>query len=150
MAIYIDIDQALSIHEKTVEVSGGGSLGRINIGLLESVLEHIQNDDYYPTFEEKLTHLVFAVNKNHSFSDGNKRLSISLGIQFLNLNGYLYCLGRFIAEMENISYHLAAGLIEKELLQCIIHSILENERDFDEALKLEILTIISQNLSFDV
>ena len=149
MAIYIDIDQALSIHEKTVEVSGGGSLGRINIGLLESVLEHIQNDDYYPTFEEKLTHLVFAVNKNHSFSDGNKRLSISLGIQFLNLNGYLYCLGRFIAEMENISYHLAAGLIEKELLQCIIHSILENERDFDEALKLEILTIISQNLSFD-
>ena len=149
MAIYIDIDQALSIHEKTVEVSGGGSLGRINIGLLESVLEHIQNDDYYPTFEEKLTHLVFAVNKNHSFSDGNKRLSISLGIQFLNLNGYLYCLGRFIAEMENISYHLAAGLIEKELLQCIIHSILENERDFDEALKLEILTIISQDLSFD-
>ena len=57
MAIYIDIDQALRIHEKTVEVSGGGSLGRINIGLLESVLEHIQNDDYYPTFEEKLTHL---------------------------------------------------------------------------------------------
>ena len=149
MAIYIDIDQALSIHEKTVEVSGGGSLGRINIGLLESVLEHIQNDDYYPTFEEKLTHLVFAVNKNHSFSDGNKRLSISLGIQFLNLNGYLYCLGRFIAEMENISYHLAAGLIEKELLQCIIHSILENERDYDEALKLEILTIISQDLAFD-
>ena len=149
MAIYIDIDQALSIHEKTVEVSGGGSLGRINIGLLESVLEHIQNDDYYPTFEEKLTHLVFAVNKNHSFSDGNKRLSISLGIQFLNLNGYLYCLGRFIAEMENISYHLAAGLIEKELLQCIIHSILENERDYDEALKLEILMIISQDLAFD-
>lgn len=149
MAIYIDIDQALSIHEKTVEVSGGGSLGIINIGLLESVLEHIQNDDYYPTFEEKLTHLVYAVNKNHSFSDGNKRLSISLGIQFLNFNGYLFCLGRFISEMENISYHLAAGLIEKELLQCIIHSILENERDFDEALKLEILTIISQDLSYD-
>ena len=149
MVIYIDIDQALSIHKKTVEVSGGGSLGIINIGLLESVLEHIQNDDYYPTFEEKLTHLVYAVNKNHSFSDGNKRLSISLGIQFLNLNGYLFCLGRFISEMENISYHLAAGLIEKELLQCIIHSILENERDFDEALKLEILTIISQDLSFD-
>jgi hypothetical protein len=51
--------------------------------------------------------------------------------------------------MENISYHLAARLIDKELLQCIIHSILENERDFDEALKLEILTIISQDLSLD-
>lgn len=147
MTFYIDIEQAVRIHEKTVQVSGGGDVGAINIGLLESVLEHIQNDDYYPAFEDKLTHLVYAVNKNHSFSDGNKRLSISLGIQFLNINGYLFCLGRFITEMENISYHMAAGLIEKDLLRQIIHSILENERDFDEALKLKIYSIISQDLS---
>jgi len=145
--LYIDIEQAIIIHEKTVRVSGGGSLGIINIGSLESILTHIRNDDYNQTFEEKLTHLVFAVNRNHCFSDGNKRLSISLGIQFLNLNGYLYCMGRFITEMENISYHLAAGLIEKDLLQRIIHSMLENERDFNEALKLEIVTIISQDLT---
>jgi death-on-curing protein len=149
MIFYINIEQALSIHEKTVQVSGGGSLGTINTGTLESVLEHIQNDDYYPTFEEKLTHLVYAVNRNHSFSDGNKRLSISLGVQFLNLNGYLYCLRRFIPEMENISYHLAAGLIEKDLLQRILHSMIENERDFDEELKLEIFTIISQELNLN-
>ncbi len=147
MMFYIDTEQAVLIHEKTVQVSGGGDLGTINIGLLEAVLEHIQNDDYYPGFEDKLTHLVYAVNKNHSFSDGNKRLSISLGVQFLNMNGYLYCLGRFIAEMENISYHMAAGLIEKDLLRQIIHSIIDNERDFDEALKLEIYSIISQDLS---
>ena len=147
MMFYIDIEQAVHIHEKTVQVSGGGDVGAINIGLLEAVLEHIQNDDYYPAFEDKLTHLVYAVNKNHSFSDGNKRLSISLGIQFLTINGYLFCLGRFITEMENISYHMAAGLIEKDLLRQIIHSILENERDFDEALKLEIYSIISQDLS---
>jgi death-on-curing protein len=147
MTFYIDIEQAVRIHEKTVQVSGGGDVGAINIGLLESVLDHIQNDDYYPAFEDKLTHLVYAVNKNHSFSDGNKRLSISLGIQFLNINGYLFCLGRFITEMENISYHMAAGLIEKDLLRQIIHSILENQRDFDEALKLEIYSIISRDLS---
>lgn len=87
MILYITIEQALNIHEKTVEVSGGGSLGTINIDALESVLEHIQNDDYYPTFEDKLTQLIYAVNRTHSFSDGNKRISISLGIQFLNLNG---------------------------------------------------------------
>jgi death-on-curing protein len=147
MTFYLDIEQAVQIHEKTVQVSGGGDLGTINIGLLEAVLEHIQNDDYYPVFEDKLTHLVYAVNKNHSFSDGNKRLSISLGIQLLNMNGYLYCLGRFITEMENISYHMAAGLIEKDLLRKIIHSILENERDFNEALKFEIYSIINQDLS---
>jgi len=148
MTFYIDIEQAVRIHEKTVQLSGGGDLGAINIGLLESVLDHIQNDDYYPVFEDKLTHTVYTVNKNHSFSDGNKRLSISLGIQFLNINGYLFCLGRFIKEMENISYHMAAGLIDKDLLRKIIHSILENERDFNEALKFEIFSIISQNLSF--
>jgi len=148
MVIYIDIKDALSIHKKTVAVSGGGNSGILNIGLLESVLQHIQNDDYYPTFEEKLTHLIFSVNRNHSFSDGNKRISISLGIQFLNLNGYLYCITRFITEMENISYHIAAGLLGKELLRQIIHSILENEKDFNESLKLEIYCIISQDLNF--
>lgn len=146
MVLYINIEQALTIHEKTVQISGGGSLGTIDIGSLASVLEHIQNDDYYPTFEEKLTHLVYAVNRTHCFSDGNKRISISLGVQFLNLNGYLFCLRRFIPEMENISYHLAAGLIGKALLQRIIHSMLENERDFEEDLKLEIFMIISQDL----
>ena len=149
MLIYIDLEQAISIHHKTVQVSGGGSLGTNNIGLLESVLEHIKNDDYYPAFEDKLTHLIYAVNRNHSFSDGNKRISISLGAHFMILNGYLYCLSRFIIEMENISYHLAAGLIETDLLKRIIHSILENERDFSEDLKLEIFIIISQDLSLN-
>jgi len=44
--------------------------------------------------------------------------------------------------MENISYHLAAGRIDKELLAEIIHSFIENEHDFDEALKLKILLAI--------
>jgi death on curing protein len=45
------------IHWKTVEVSGGGDDGILDIGKLESVLDHIQNDDYYPVFVDKLTHL---------------------------------------------------------------------------------------------
>lgn len=135
--IYITSEQALDTHRETVRLSGGGSYDILNIGYLYSVLEHIQNDDYYPTFEEKLTHLIWSINKNHSFSDGNKRLSITLAAQFLLFNGYLYCLERFLHEMENISYHIAAGRIEKELLQQFVHSFLENEIDFDEALKLE-------------
>jgi len=57
--IYLDIDQVLEIHKLTVRVSGGGSDGHLDLGKLESALRHIQNDDYYPTFEEKLTHLIF-------------------------------------------------------------------------------------------
>lgn len=135
--IYLTKSQAELTHKETVRLSGGGSNEVLNIGYLDSVLELIQNDDYYPTMEEKLTHLIWSINRNHSFLDGNKRLSITLSAQFLLLNGYLYCLERFLREMENISYHLAAGRIEKELLQRFVHSFLENEIDFDEELKLD-------------
>ncbi|GBU07396.1 death on curing protein [Bacteroidales bacterium] len=142
MIIYISNEQAEQTHKKTIEYSGGGDCGAINIGYLYSALELIQNDDYYPTFEEKLIHLVWSINRNHAFSDGNKRLSISLGVQFLSLNGYLYCIERFLRDMENISYHLAAGRIEKGLLAETIHSFLEGEDDFCEELKIKLLIAI--------
>lgn len=150
MTIYISKEQAIETHRKTIEYSGGGSYEVLNIGYLYSVLEHIQNDDYYPTFEDKLVHLIWSINRNHSFSDGNKRLSITLGAQFLLLNGYMFCVKRFMEEMENISYHLAAGRIEKELLHKLIHSFLEGEDDFDEEVKLEYLLASSDgNIGFD-
>lgn len=141
LMIYLDIEQAIAIHKKTVEISGGGSDGILDSGRLESVLAHIQNDDYYPTFEDKLTHLVFSANKFHCFEDGNKRISISLGTQFLLLNGYLHCSETFLREMENISYHLAAGRIDKDFLKEIISSII-NENELHEEIKLELLNRI--------
>ncbi len=60
-------------------------------------------------------------------------------VQNTSMNGYLYCIERFLHDMENISYHLAAGRIEKDLLQRLVHSFLENELDFEEALKLDYL-----------
>jgi death-on-curing protein len=87
---YINIEQAKEIHRKTVEVSGGGDDGILDIGKLESVLDHIQNDDYYPDFVDKLTHLFFCSNKFHCFSDGNKRIAIALGAHFLLINGYVF------------------------------------------------------------
>ncbi len=135
--IYLNAEQAVEIHKKTVEISGGGSGGILDIGKLESFLEHIRNDDYYPAFEDKLAHLIFCANKFHCFEDGNKRISISLGAQFLLLNGYLHCSEAFLREMENISYHLAAGRIDKDLLKEIITSII-NEPEFSEELKLKI------------
>jgi len=150
MIIYISSEQAERTHQKTIEYSGGGDYTVINIGYLYSALELIQNDDYYPTFEGKLVHLVWSINRNHAFSDGNKRLSITLGVQFLSLNGYLYCIKRFLREMENISYHLAAGCIDKELLTEVIHSFLENEDDFCEETKLKLLLAIdNQGIGFN-
>ena len=47
---YITLDEAISIHKKTIYHSGGGTHAHSNLGQLESLLQHIQNDDYYPTF----------------------------------------------------------------------------------------------------
>lgn len=141
--VYLTLDQAIETHAKTVEVSGGGTLGHLDVERLGSCLEHIQNDDYYPTFEEKLTHIFFCANKFHCFQDGNKRIAISVGAQFLLINGYVFVVKRFIHEMENISYHVAAGRIDKDFLQEIITAVINDEMD-DESLKLRILLAISQ------
>lgn len=148
---YITEEDARHIHNSTITLSGGGQYGEVNVGFLLSALDLIQNDDYYPTFESKLVRLIWSINKNHAFSDGNKRLSITLGLQFLNLNGYLYCIQRFITEMENISYHLAKGhdIISKELLTELIHSILEGESDFNEDLKLRYMLACSEFKNFE-
>ena len=140
--IYLTLEQAVEVHRKTVEVSGGGALGHLDLGKLESVLQHMQNEDYYPTFEDKLTHLFFSACKFHCFQDGNKRIAITLCAQMLLLNGYLYCSGHFIREMENISYHVAAGNIDKDLLHEIITAVIKGDEN-DEGLKLKILHAIA-------
>jgi death on curing protein len=140
--IYITLEQAKEIHCKTIEISGGGACGQLNMGQLDSVLQNIQNDDYYPTFEEKLTHLIFSANKFHCFEDGNKRISISLGAQFLIFNGYMFAAKRFLNEMENISYHVASGCISKNLLYEIICAIINDEIE-NEDIKIKILQAIN-------
>lgn len=140
--IYLTLDQAIEVHAKTVEVSGGGAMGHLELGKLDSVLQNIQNDDYYPTFEDKLAHLFFSACKFHCFQDGNKRIAITLCAQMLLFNGYLYCASSFLRDMENISYHVAAGNIDKDLLRDVIAAHLAEESD-DEALKLKIFHAIS-------
>lgn len=141
---YLTLEQAVEVHQKTIEVSGGGAPGHLNLGKLESVLQHIQNDSYYPSFEDKLTHLFFSACKFHCFQDGNKRIAITLCAQMLLLNGYLYCSGHFIRKMENISYHVAAGNIDKDLLREVITAVIQGDEN-DEELKLKILHAISSN-----
>lgn len=140
--LYLSLEQAIVIHGKTVMVSGGGSTGQLEIEKLDGVLNHIQNDDYYPSFDTKLTHLFFCACKFHCFEDGNKRIAITLCAQMLLLNGYLRSVNALIRDSENISYHVAAGAISKELLGEWMRAIL-NGQDDDESLKLKIYQAIS-------
>ena len=140
--VYITIEQAKLIHTKTIEYSGGGTYEHFDLGRLESVLQNIQNDDYYPTFVDKITHLFYCVCEFHCFADGNKRLAITLSAAFLIINGRMSVAGTFFTIMENISYQVAAGKINKELLLRIMIAVLNGTYDSDEELKLDIYNAI--------
>lgn len=142
--IYITLEQAMQTHEKTIQYSGGGTYEHFDLGRLESVLENIHNDDYYPTFVEKLAHLFFCTCEFHCFADGNKRLAITLSAQFLLLNGYMSVAKDFFAITENISYQVAAGKIKKDLLLKIMTAIMDGTYEVDEELKLEIYNAIKE------
>lgn len=47
-------------------------------------------EDLYPSVEEKAAMLLYLITKNHSFSDGNKRIAATLFLWFLDNNGILY------------------------------------------------------------
>lgn len=120
---YFTIEYAIKIHEEVIKKSGGLK-GVNNLGQLESILFHIQNDEYYPTFIDKLAHLIFSIVQFHMFLDGNKRTSILLGVHFLNLNSYGYASDQFITAMEDTVVRIAEDKIDKEELKTILINIL--------------------------
>lgn len=134
--LYFDAAHAIQTHDWIITHSGG-LVGIKDIGQLESPLDHVRNDVYYPEIEDKLTHLVFSINKHHAFNDGNKRSSLALGAYFLELNGFDYIVHHFINEMENIAVWIASNAIDKDLLHKLISSIIY-EDDYSEELKLEL------------
>lgn len=142
--IYITPEQAKHTHSKTIEYSGGGTTEPLDFGKLEAILFNIQNDDWYPTFIDKLTHLFFCTCQFHCFADGNKRLAITLSTLFLLLNGYLSIAETFLAKTENISLNVAAGKIDKELLHRIMTAIMDETYDSDQELKLDIINAINR------
>ena len=54
------------------------------------IYQTFDGKDLYPSVEEKAAMLLYLVTKNHSFSDGNKRIAATLFLWFLNNNGILY------------------------------------------------------------
>lgn len=123
--VYPTLDLAISFHDEIIKSSGGKSgYNKISIGYLASALDNITNDSYYPTFIDKLTHLVFSCVKFHPFNDANKRTAIFLGILFLELNDFKEYATLFAYIMEDVVVDLAKDKIDKDSLKDIITNIL--------------------------
>lgn len=77
-----------------VQFGGSELFGREKDQSFESsvrtIYQSFDGQDFYPSVEEKAANLLYFVVKNHSFSDGNKRIAAFLFVYFLDRNGCLY------------------------------------------------------------
>ncbi len=91
-ATYENAKEALAVLK---EKFGGSDLfGREKDGSFQSTMGVIYQTfggkDLYPSVEEKAANLLYLAVKNHSFSDGNKRIAAFLFLWFMEKNGILY------------------------------------------------------------
>ena len=59
-------------------------------GSIGAIYQTFGGQDLYPSIEEKASMLLYLVTKNHSFSDGNKRIAAFLFLWFMERNSILY------------------------------------------------------------
>ncbi len=57
---------------------------------IETIYQTFDGIDLYPSIEEKAANLLYFIVKNHSFSDGNKRIAAFIFLYFLEKNGLLF------------------------------------------------------------
>lgn len=88
-------DNAMAAIEELREKFGGSSLfgnekDQSFKGSIGAIYQTFGGQDLYPSIEEKAATLLYLVTKNHSFSDGNKRIAAFLFLWFMERNGILY------------------------------------------------------------
>ena len=80
----------------------GGSSGVMNESLMDSAIDNIwqifDGVELYPTLEEKGARLGYSLVRNHSFSDGNKRIAAALFLYFLDKNNALFIDGKKVID----------------------------------------------------
>ncbi|MFV0481670.1 MAG: Fic family protein [Campylobacteraceae bacterium] len=135
---YFEKTHVLELHDWIITTTGGNvTVSNEKIIYLDSMLAQVKNDISYPTFEDKLVHIIFSICKYSPFVDGKKRLALVLGAFFLELNGYEDFIEKFIHNMQKIIVLIYTGKIDKNLLYEIIKSIIY-EDEFNENLQQKI------------
>lgn len=88
--IVLSKQQILLLHGQLISETGGSD-GLRDVGLLESTInspfQQFDNEDLYPTIQQKASRLCFGLVNNHPFIDENKRIGAHVMLVFLALNG---------------------------------------------------------------
>lgn len=141
--VCITAEHVIEAHRKAMERSESPLIGTADVGAIDSIVVHMSNDDYYATFADKLTHLLFGLIKGHCFTEGNKRAAAASAEYMLTLNDHPLGLS-FMEDIENIVVDVADNKIDRALLRDIIGAMLEFNYDENEELKLRVYEAISR------
>ena len=133
---YITYRQAVEKHDEVIKKTGG-KLGLRNPDDLRGILQFVQDDGFYPSFFDKIAYLLFTINKNHVFVDGNKRASIVVAAFFMEINfvDQLF-IDIFIKEAENLALLVAQNYMNKDLLKKVVRDLVV-DGELSEETKIE-------------
>lgn len=92
---------------------------------ISTIYQTFDGKDLYPSIEEKAAHLLYFVTKNHSFSDGNKRIAAFMFLYFLSKNGLLYDIysNKRIADNTLVALTLMIAVSKQEEMDVMIKVI---------------------------
>jgi prophage maintenance system killer protein len=100
-------------------------------GSLETIYQTFDGIDLYPTVQEKAGHLLYFITKNHSFSDGNKRIAAFLFVWFLERNALLYHDGKKVIDdnaLVALTLMVAASKSnDKDMMVKVIINLINNK-----------------------
>ena len=100
----------IAVHERLIQTSGGNH-GIRDVTLIDSAVSSLyqtyNGKNLYPSLIDKAARLCFALNKNHPFVDGNKRISMHMLALFLRFHEVVYAPSN--AEVVRIGLSLANG-----------------------------------------
>ena len=100
---------------------------------INQIYQTFGGEDCYPTLEEKAAMLLYMLVKNHSFTDGNKRIGAACFLHFLERNNMLYKNGAAI--IDNATLFALTLLIasskseEKDTMKQVILSVLNGDNE---------------------
>lgn len=127
--LYLNADQVMDIHDYVLVLSWWLS-GIAKPWLIDSTLDFVQSDDYYPSFADKVSYLLYSIAMNHCFVDGNKRTALVTAMQFILLNtNDADMASRFMREFENIIVWVADNSLSKTTLTEYVASFVSNYDD---------------------
>ena len=133
----IDYEQAIAqINVWRIQENLGGLFGNEKDdsfkGSLATIYQTFGGVELYPSIEEKAANLLYFIVKNHSFSDGNKRIAAAIFVWFLQRHDYLYNANgdKRIADNALVAFKLLIAESkpdEKETIVKVIINLINNK-----------------------